>query len=94
VKKEQEDKIKEFQRAVWAFWCEPGSDTPPCLLCWKPAATLHEIVPRSLYPLWHEDVLNSVPLCAECHERVHRNRAGFELELIEKRDQRMKEWMK
>ena len=52
--------------AVWDFWT--FNDSTPCMICWGLAVTLHEIIPRSRYPAWEEDLLNSIPICASCHE--------------------------
>ena len=38
--------------------------------CYKYTTTVHEILPRSRGKISY-DVHNRVPLCAECHERVH-----------------------
>ena len=35
------------------------------------AVTLHEIVPKSLAPKTWKDPMNRIPLCAECHRKVH-----------------------
>jgi len=35
------------------------------------AVTLHEIVPKSLAPKTWKDPKNRIPLCAECHRKVH-----------------------
>ena len=66
------EKIRAFQKAVWFFYGGNGDTSPPCLNCWAPAMCLHEIVPRSLYPEWWKDVLNSVPLCDKCHKLCHK----------------------
>ena len=55
-----------MNKAIWDFWTFRGST--PCINCWAEAVTLHEIIPRSRYPGWKEDFLNSVPVCAECHD--------------------------
>lgn len=39
----------------------------------KPAITLHEIKPKSLEPRNWRRKKNRIPLCAECHETVHKN---------------------
>ena len=56
---------KRYQ-LVWDFWT--FREGPVCIKCWGPAVTLHEIIPRSRYRKWEENVLNSVPVCAECHD--------------------------
>ncbi len=41
-----------------------------------PAATVHEIIPRSKRPRsYWKDPMNMIPLCAELHEQVHREGA-------------------
>ena len=47
-----------------------GNDTPPCLVCYQEAVTLHEIEPRSTNPDWMDQPFNSVPICARCHDEV------------------------
>ena len=42
-----------------------------CVLCFAPAAHVHEIVPKSKSPTDWQDVENRVTLCASCHEKVH-----------------------
>ena len=65
------ESILVFQRATWRFWGGTDNTAPPCLVCWKPAVCLHEIIPRSLYRDWFKDITNSVPVCNECHLRIH-----------------------
>ena len=36
-----------------------------------PAATIHEIEPRSIRPSDWWELDNMIPLCAECHQKVH-----------------------
>lgn len=72
---------KRYQ-LVWDFWTFKGGT--PCLICWGPAVTLHEIIPRSRYPGWEEDLLNSVPVCAVCHEEVQADTLYWEPLLQEK----------
>jgi len=43
-----------------------------CVLCNKTYDCFHEIVPKSRRRNWHT-VDNTVCICAECHEKVHRN---------------------
>lgn len=74
MKKEKEEIIKKFQADTWLFWAGGVEDTtPPCIHCYAPSVTLHEIEPRSTYLEWYEDVFNSVPLCASCHDWAHLN---------------------
>ena len=62
---QKERDILEFQDRAWTFWGRV------CICCHHPAATLHEIVSRSLYRMWYTDVWNSVPLCDNCHQWAH-----------------------
>jgi len=57
--------IRDFQEYAWKFW---GGHGCPCVRCWDVSVTLHEIKPRSLYREWYTDVMNSVPICNDCHE--------------------------
>ena len=65
------EEIRAFQKATWFFWGGSETIAPPCLLCWAPGMCLHEIEPRSTYPEWWKDTLNSVVLCDECHKKAH-----------------------
>lgn len=42
-----------------------------CALCSKKAVTIHEIVPKSRRPTTWMAKDNRVPVCAECHNRIH-----------------------
>jgi len=42
-----------------------------CVLCYAPAAHVHEIRPRSADPTGWMELENRVTLCASCHEKVH-----------------------
>lgn len=75
-----------FYRLVWELYTPKGAEGPPCILCWGPAVTLHEIVPKSLYPEWESDPENSVPLCAACHELVQADCEGHAPMLYRFRD--------
>ena len=66
---------KRYQ-LVWDFWT--FDESTPCIKCWHPAVTLHEIRPRSRYSGWKENLLNSVPVCAECHELLQQDTIGWE----------------
>jgi len=46
-----------------------------CLMCSHGAVTIHEIVPRSKRPKDWWEIDNLVPLCAECHEEIHKHGA-------------------
>ena len=63
--------IRAHQRATWFFWGGSETIAPPCLLCWAPGMCLHEIEPRSIYPGWWKDTLNSVVLSDSCHKKAH-----------------------
>ena len=71
--------MKSRYDLVWDFWTFKGGT--PCLNCLMPSITLHEIIPRSRYPGWKEDLFNSIPLCAECHEHIQKNTKGWEIYL-------------
>ena len=44
-----------------------------CIICLKRFATLHHIVPRSAGRKSKEAGINNlIPLCARCHDQVHR----------------------
>ena len=74
---DKKEAILEFQKETWAFWTPVGMEDPPCLLCWGVAVCLHEIVPRSLYPEWYEDTMNSIPVCDFCHQSCHKGGAAM-----------------
>jgi len=85
--------INDFENSVWAMWTPTGASRPNCLRCARPAACLHEIVPRSVYRSsvhehWYEDIDNSVPLCNNCHQLMHKaGKAGrVELRRLAKQD--------
>ena len=73
MKDETKKLIEEFKSYTWIFWAGSRTGTPPCIRCQAPAVTLHEIIPRSLYPEWYTDVFNSVPICQKCHAWAHLN---------------------
>ena len=94
--KTKKELIKAFQDYIWKFWAGGDDKTPPCIKCGKPAVTLHEIIPRSLYPTWYEDInWNSVSVCDECHRwaetegEAGRNKIR---ELTVQRLQQIREW--
>ncbi len=82
------DRIRIFQRATWHFWGGTDEIAPPCLVCWKPAVCLHEIIPRSLYRDWFKDITNSIPVCNECHLRIHTKGDIMREELQQKAQER------
>ena len=67
---------EEFFDIAWSFWSLRDGDAPACLTCWDKAVTLHEIRPRSEYREWKEDFLNSVPVCAKCHDILQQDTRG------------------
>lgn len=87
--------INDFKTYTWIFWAGSKTGTPPCIRCQAPAVTLHEIIPKSLYPEWYTDVFNSVPICQKCHEWAALNgeasRAKLR-EMVVKRLQRIGVW--
>lgn len=44
-----------------------------CAVCGKPAEHIHHIIPRA-NTLLRWDVLNLLPVCAECHQRIHEHK--------------------
>ena len=70
-----EQSILDFQDTAWKRWGRV------CLRCRRPAITLHEIVSRSVYQNWWKDILNSIPVCNECHLWAHRNGEAGRAEL-------------
>ncbi len=81
--------IDDFRRYTWIFWAGSKEGTPPCIRCEAPAVTLHEIIPRSLYPEWYTDVFNSVPICQKCHTWAHLNGEASRAKLREKAVKRL-----
>ena len=75
--------VLEFQGRAWEFWGRM------CLRCRRPAATLHEILPRSIHRLWYTEVTNSVPLCDNCHRWAHGAGEAGRVELQAK----VKDWL-
>ena len=61
---------QHFYDQVWAFWTPRGAASPPCIICYKEAITLHEIDPRSTNLEWLDQPFNSVPVCNKCHNKV------------------------
>ena len=55
-----------------------------CLLCFKPAWTVHEIIPRSAGKKALE-FDNRVVLCNDCHDKVHSKMSHYIPLLQEKR---------
>lgn len=45
-----------------------------CVMCWRPADCIHEIVPRSKIIDWDTED-NEVTLCNSCHDIIHINGA-------------------
>lgn len=46
-----------------------------CIIDLRPAVTLHEIEPKSQRPRDWQEEENRVPVCVDCHERIHRDGA-------------------
>ena len=46
-------------------------EQPYCYICGKPANHAHHIAQRSVYPELIDDPLNLIPLCADCHQKIH-----------------------
>ena len=53
-----------------------------CLVCPRTAVVLHEIIPKSKAPKTWNRPENKVPLCAECHEEIHRHGAMRYVEFL------------
>ena len=53
-----------------------------CLVCSKQAVVLHEIIPKSKAPKTWDRPENKVPLCANCHENIHRHGAMRYVEFL------------
>lgn len=47
-----------------------------CILCKRKAVTLHEIIPKSKLPKTWNTFGNRVPVCADCHRKIHDSGAG------------------
>ena len=91
-KSEQEQK---FFDEVWQFWTPKGAETPPCIRCYGPAVTLHEINPRSTERDWLNQPFNSVPICHDCHKWAGENPDSQQVELSSKvsaRLQAIQDW--
>ena len=56
-----------------------------CLVCSKQAIVLHEIIPKSKAPKTWDVPENKVPLCANCHEEIHRHGAMRYVEFLKTR---------
>ncbi len=78
-----------FQDQMWEFWTPDGNEEPWCIRCAAPAVTLHEIEPRSTYPMWYRDSFNSVPICAKCHEWAGASGEAGKIELCQLRTERL-----
>jgi len=48
------------------------------------AVCIHEIHPKSQRPNTWNTFLNCIPLCAECHDKIHSEGAGNGIEKLEK----------
>lgn len=57
-----------------------------CVLCLRPASSIHEIVPRSSLPTEWDEIDNMVPLCSECHSKIQENPSQYETKLRNQRD--------
>lgn len=57
-----------------------------CILCHRPASSVHEIVPRSNIPTEWDTFENRVPLCSECHDKVQANPSAWAEKLQVQRD--------
>jgi hypothetical protein len=64
-----------------------------CVRCHRPAVVLHEIEPKSIRPKTWMDADNRVPLCAGCHEWVHRNSAKATAEYLRECAKKVKEYV-
>jgi 5-methylcytosine-specific restriction endonuclease McrA len=42
-----------------------------CILCLKRYTTIHEIIPKSQLPGAWRSLDNCVPVCHECHTKIH-----------------------
>jgi 5-methylcytosine-specific restriction endonuclease McrA len=51
--------------------------TERCVICKGKAITYHHIIPKSQGGDWFEED-NLAPLCAVCHDLVHKNRKKYE----------------
>ena len=40
-------------------------------MCQKPYSTIHEIIPKSHLPKSWRSLDNCVPVCHECHSKIH-----------------------
>jgi 5-methylcytosine-specific restriction endonuclease McrA len=57
------------------------------------AVTVHEIIPRSQRPNDWWEFENRVPVCASCHDRIHREGASNWVEELRRlRDERLEKW--
>ncbi len=89
---------QHFYDQVWAFWTPKGAERPACiriLKCGNAAVTLHEINPKSTNPEWLDQPFNSIPICAECHDKVQLapTAAAIELHaLATERAQDVRDW--
>lgn len=62
-----------------------------CAICYYPAVTIHEIVPRSRRPKDWWDIDNMISVCAKCHEKIHSHGATVSMvELAALRKERLK----
>lgn len=72
IKKKTE--IKKFRDDMWLFWAGEKNLTPPCIRCFAPGVTLHEIIPRSLNTNWYKGGPEEcVVVCQKCHDWAHLN---------------------
>lgn len=55
-----------------------------CVCCGARQTEIHHIIPRA-HKLLRWDLINLVPLCHECHQKVHANKKYLELFLPKSR---------
>jgi len=63
-----------------------------CILCLTPCQNIHHIIPRSKAVKNYDREENKVPLCRDCHEKIHKIGAANNMEVLRYwRDKRLEQ---
>ena len=87
---------KNLEKLASKLWFQRSQEKwgMTCTVCGKPAVQMHHFVPRSRSKVLKYDVMNAVPLCKNCHYKIHFSSKPSEIyRLVEQiRKQRGKAW--
>jgi len=80
-------KIKELQKEADSLWKQRVREHwgNLCTVCGKIAADPHHCFLKGSHPNLRYDILNGVPLCRECHTKIHANDPIIKVRIIKRR---------